>query len=398
MESRGKWYVALAVGLAVVLAGPAQAAVVQLGPFGAGGSLNAYSLNATGMTWDAARIAAANKTFAGVSGHLATIGGAAENALVDGLGGDMWIGLTDSDATSSLDGATMPGTEGTFVWLTGEPVSYTNWHGGEPNNYGSGEDATQMRSDNGKWNDHRAGVSLGETDQNFASAVEYETNTLDPTTLPALSYRERKASSSFPGTPGGARAAKQGQIQDLADAELLLSLAETSVGFGSEKTGYVDILDIYGTGGGHGNFTADEGRFLIGGDHFVAEAKGFVYIPSAGQWTFGTNTDDGSGLWIGTQSKINDVLAGPHNHLATFTFGAAGWQPIRLVFFEATGGDEVELFAAQGAHTGFNSSFALVGDVANGGLAVKPLPEPATMALLGLGATLLGIRRRKRSA
>ncbi|XP_043407079.1 mannose-binding protein [Chelonia mydas] len=42
-------------------------------------------------------------------------------------------------------------TEGKFVYLNGEPVTYTNWNTGEPNNNGN-EDCVAMY-DNGKWND-----------------------------------------------------------------------------------------------------------------------------------------------------------------------------------------------------------------------------------------------------
>ena len=41
---------------------------------------------------------------------------------------------------------------------------------------------------------------------------------------------------------------------------------------------------------------------------------------------------------------------------------------MRLVFYECTGGSEVEFFAASGSYSAFNSSFRLVGDAANGGL------------------------------
>ncbi|MDP6931873.1 MAG: lectin-like protein [Myxococcota bacterium] len=78
--------------------------------------------------------------------HLVTLDDATEAAFVDGMG-DMysenkwWIGLNDRD------------TEGTFVWEDGTAVSYTNWHSGEPNDWG-GEDCGQLnRWGDGTWND-----------------------------------------------------------------------------------------------------------------------------------------------------------------------------------------------------------------------------------------------------
>ncbi|KAF7247294.1 Pulmonary surfactant-associated protein D [Varanus komodoensis] len=42
--------------------------------------------------------------------------------------------------------------EGTFAYLSGDPIGYTNWANGEPNNAGSKENCIEMYLD-GKWND-----------------------------------------------------------------------------------------------------------------------------------------------------------------------------------------------------------------------------------------------------
>ncbi|MFW6161589.1 MAG: PA14 domain-containing protein [Planctomycetota bacterium] len=292
----------------------------------------------------------------------------------------------------------MPGSEGTFAWLTGEAVSYTNWHGGEPNDWGGGEDATHIRGDS-QWNDDRAGSTIGNADgKNLPSAIEYELNTLDPNALPALDYRERKASGQFPGTTSGPEGPTQGQIRDLEDAELLLSVGAQNPWVASEKIGLADVINMLDSGG-DGRF-GDNDKPLIGGDQFVIEARGYVLIPSSGQWTFGTNTDDGSALWVGPNAKIDNVLSGAHDDLAPFTFADPGWYELRLLYFESGGGAEVELFAAPGSFDswGDTDTWRLVGDVADGGLAVRPLPEPTTLALLGLGSALAALRRRRRTA
>jgi len=42
--------------------------------------------------------------------------------------------------------------EGNFVWSDGTEVDYTNWGGGEPNDWGNNEDCTVLKPQ-GYWND-----------------------------------------------------------------------------------------------------------------------------------------------------------------------------------------------------------------------------------------------------
>jgi len=72
-----------------------------------------------------------------MGGHLATIRNAEEDSWICGeFGGvdtglvGLWIGLTDA------------AEEGNFVWISGEPVTYTNWGAGQPDN-ASNEDYGQ---------------------------------------------------------------------------------------------------------------------------------------------------------------------------------------------------------------------------------------------------------------
>ncbi|XP_029774262.1 low affinity immunoglobulin epsilon Fc receptor isoform X2 [Suricata suricatta] len=51
-----------------------------------------------------------------------------------------WIGLRDLDM------------EGEFIWMDENPLNYTNWRLGEPNNGGQGEDCVMMQG-SGQWND-----------------------------------------------------------------------------------------------------------------------------------------------------------------------------------------------------------------------------------------------------
>ena len=56
--------------------------------------------------------------------------------------GQTWLGINDIES------------EGDWVWETGDPVEYTNWCGGEPNNWGKNEDCVVMKNNNAQcWND-----------------------------------------------------------------------------------------------------------------------------------------------------------------------------------------------------------------------------------------------------
>lgn len=69
----------------------------------------------------------ARKLAEALGGHLATISDENENTFVGKLArkngaGNVWIGLSDE------------ANEGSFIWVTGEPLAFTKWRSGEPNN------------------------------------------------------------------------------------------------------------------------------------------------------------------------------------------------------------------------------------------------------------------------
>ena len=101
-----------------------------------------FYLSTTTANWQDAQ----NNAIA-VGGNLAAITSAAENDLVkNAITGSTFIGFTDQ------------GSEGTFTWINGEATSYTNWNSNEPNDYGSGEDYTEMLV-GGLWNDINGSVT-----------------------------------------------------------------------------------------------------------------------------------------------------------------------------------------------------------------------------------------------
>lgn len=124
-----------------------------------------------GTTWEEAQAEAAS-----LGGDLVTINDADENQwLVDTFGslpGFPFTSFGPNDAPNEIlywTGINDIAVEGTFEWASGEPVTYTNWAQGEPNNVVEGnEDWGQLYivsgSQNGsnwiagEWND---GVSVG---------------------------------------------------------------------------------------------------------------------------------------------------------------------------------------------------------------------------------------------
>ena len=107
-----------------------------------------YALTA-GMTWTQAEALAVSE-----GGHLAAVNDAAEQAwlvntfLPPGSGLSTFIGLNDL------------ANEGIWEWTTGEPVTYTNWAGGQPGG-GTGENVVDMyETHGGRWHDQAESAIL----------------------------------------------------------------------------------------------------------------------------------------------------------------------------------------------------------------------------------------------
>ncbi len=93
----------------------------------------------------------AEATARALGGHLATINNQAE---------DDWLLANFGECPAGTDNELLIGfhdsnVEGSFEWTSGEPVSFTNWGPGEPNDYGGAEDYTHMRyaTSGTGWND-----------------------------------------------------------------------------------------------------------------------------------------------------------------------------------------------------------------------------------------------------
>ncbi|MCJ7435136.1 MAG: hypothetical protein MUO77_16765, partial [Anaerolineales bacterium] len=115
-----------------------------------------------GITWEAA-----NQDAQARGGHLVTITSKAENDFVFLIASTLenrdgyWLGGYQLPGSSEPDGG--------WIWVTGEPLGFTYWDSGEPNNSGD-ENYLEFHFENSPmWNDVNA-------DNYFANGyiIEYE--------------------------------------------------------------------------------------------------------------------------------------------------------------------------------------------------------------------------------
>ena len=88
------------------------------------------------------------------------------------------------------------------------------------------------------------------------------------------------------------------------------------------------------------DFASTNGDFMTSGrsNEIGAVLKGYVQAPSDGVYTFTTDSDDGSALYIGDERVVdNDGLHGMVKRGGTMPL-RAGWHKVRIEFFENGGG------------------------------------------------------------
>jgi len=113
-----------------------------------------YKYVPASVGWPDARVSAEAHSLFGAQGHLATYSDAAEdswvyNQLTGTQLGQAYFGLYQD---MTVPGFSEP--QGGWSWVTGEPLTYTNWTSGEPNDAGAAEHwGGYWPAD--QWNDYR---------------------------------------------------------------------------------------------------------------------------------------------------------------------------------------------------------------------------------------------------
>ena len=120
-------------------------------------------------TWEDAKVYCES-----LGGHLATITSAEEDVF-------LYTYLRNCGKTAAFFGLNDLRTEGVWEWVTGEPVVYTNWSAGEPNNDGPGEEDVCSYSylNDGKWNDSIFDNDMFVNSDDFLCEWDYEIKEID---------------------------------------------------------------------------------------------------------------------------------------------------------------------------------------------------------------------------
>ena len=209
------------------------AGFMYMGSFGG----SKYFCSLTNATWPNANIAAQAN-----GGYLAEINDAAENTFLANILSlqKAWIGLNDANV------------EGSFVWSTNNPLTYTNWYPGQPNNKDNYQDYVAMLS-NGLWNDEYNNLAMEYIMEIPCTSVTQIGGPWNGSILPIGT-----STITYAGMDGCGNT-------DTCSFDITVSNPGTCASYGLdswymwiENVGLGDYLNVSGNNGGYADFTGGD--------------------------------------------------------------------------------------------------------------------------------------------
>jgi PA14 domain/PEP-CTERM motif len=180
----------------------------------------------------------------------------------------------------------------------------------------------------------------------------------------------------------------------VADVIAALALGPGDPGYVGEVAGITPVIDFEDGNYSGELFTSSDQAVPLGGDdNFAVSYTGFINIKQAGDYSFRSFTDDGFRLTIGGEIvSLFDSDRGPDATVSSVALAAG------LYSFEFIGWEQGSLFVNELAwikpgQTDFTQPGAIDDAVFFTTHGDFPIPEPLTLALLGIGLLALGLRR-----
>ena len=223
-------------------------------------------------------------------GHLVTISDVAENEYIRSnlpTGSSAWLGYSDV------------ASEGNYVWVTGEPTTYTNWNNGEPNDSLATDNYARMRQDNGAWTDRNGATN------HYYAIIEIDCQELCQNVDLAITFDNYPEDISWDiKDTNGAIVASGGNYGNEPDGSTVTAAACLEVGCYD-----ITIYDSYGDGlccsYGNGGYALTDvnGTVLASGAQFTNQSTTNFCITSSN----GGGGTGGNGLAI---QQISGAVSG----------------------------------------------------------------------------------------
>lgn len=359
-------------------------------PFGEGGTWNLYLMVNRNVTWDEAkRLAEEFKAPVGnpeLAGHLVTFSSLAENHFMRQVAGRMdgWCGLTDDERFGGHEAGA--GARDGWKWITGEPLTFTNWRPSEPDSWSNaGEDAVTFNS-YGRWTDKGNGLA-GQVANRAYFVVEWETRSKQPVEgaipltkawpdgveMPALLPGKWNARWARGSVPLGGHTYGRPKAIFQAAALFMKPGQETSIqsqGTSPSSTSWLWMATHDSSR--QGWLVSDSGATLTNfagvpqSGQYAAAAVGKLKVEKAGTYTFAVTAEDAFALRIGglnwkaaygegyIDPLDSKTLTQPYGEFNTKALGVidlpAGEITVEALWMVEAGGSEFHVLSAPGIY------------------------------------------------